>query len=179
MTTTEPTDKLVFFPPPVNDDVPPVASIEVPLSGHACCHNLDDLSCNSDSNNIMTNVNTAKKSLQPSPALSQFWERYDGHDWSNLASSNEKLAASITAFVAISKDVINFPDCQDVRRLLVPLFVTKAPEANGDPRSLAHAVMEVYGLKKKCVDASFISMSSRCCWGFSSTRSSKRTTTDA
>ena len=152
---------MVFFPPPVNeDDVPPVASIEVPLSpGHACCHNLDDLSCNSDSNNIMTNVNTAKKSLQSLPALSQFWERYDGRDWSNLASSNEKLAASITAFVAISKDVINFPDCQDVRRLLVPLFVTKAPEANGNPRSLAHAVMEVYGLKKKCEDAS-LSLSS-------------------
>jgi hypothetical protein len=147
MTSAPSTDKVVLFPPPVE-------SVAVSHSGAAsCCHNLDDPSCDCDDND-MTSVNSTSKSMQSSPAMSKFWESYDGYDWSNLTSSNEKLATAITFFVAASKDIINFPDCHDVRRLLVPLFVTKASEANNDPRSIARTVIETYGLKNSDVDIS-------------------------
>lgn len=158
MTTTESTDNVVLFPPSINDV--PVESIEVSHSGPACCHNLDDPSCDCDDYD-MTSVDTNNNSSsQSSPALSKFWERYDAHDWSNVTSSNEKLIAAITTFVAAAKDVIKFPDCQDVRRILVPLFMTKASEANTDPRSIARAVIETYGLKNSEANSSSLSISS-------------------
>ena len=118
----EPTDTVLWFPPLINDV--PVQSIEVVHAASGCCHKLDDPHCNCEKND-MASVDSTAKSLQESPALTQFWVRYDAYDWSNLASSNKKLAAAITTFVGAAKDVINFPDCQDVRRLLVPLFVTR------------------------------------------------------
>jgi hypothetical protein len=79
--------------------------------------------------------------------LALFWERYDKYDWSNFASSNNKLVAAVTEFVAAAKDVINFPNCQEVRRDLVPVFLTKADEAKKDPRVIARAIIDTYGLK--------------------------------
>ena len=142
------TDEFPFFPP-LQQEVP-VETIIISAADSDCHHKLDDPLCNCD-NNIMpassssTNTNT-NSSLQETPAMSRFWEWVDKYDWNTLAS-REKLVPAVSEFLNASKDVINYPDCQDVRKLLAPVFMTQIPEAMKDPRAIARYVIETYGLK--------------------------------
>lgn len=89
---------------------------------------------------MTSSVNTNKKEALQQPnstPIARFWNRYDKYDWSNFASSNNALVAAVTEFVAASKDVINFLDCQDVWRLFVAVLFTRADEAKKDPRLIA------------------------------------------
>lgn len=161
---TESTDAMPLFPP-LPEDVP-IETLFIFDSGHPLCHHkLDNPSLINNNNTMTSSVTTDKEeALQQANTttpLAHFWDRYDKYNWSNCASSNNALVAAVTEFVAASKDVINFPDCKDVRRLLVPVFLTKADEAKKDPRLIARTIMEMYGLKKNIdVDPSSSSSSS-------------------
>ena len=149
--TTESTEELLFFPP-LRDEVP-VEHVLISDAGPPFCLHKDDDSSNNDDNMTSSSVAT-NHSPQTSPAMARFWDWCDKYDWANVNSSSDQLFAGVTEFVAASRDVIKFPDCQDVRRLIVPVFQIKAAEAKNDPRLIARAIIETYGLKNLEVGSS-------------------------
>ena len=140
--TTESTEDLLFSPP-LRDEVP-VEHVLISDAGPPFCRHKDDDSSNDD--NMTSSSVATNQSPKTSPAMARFWDWCDKYDWANVNASSDKLYAGVTEFVAASTGVIKFPDCQDVRRLIVPVFQIKAAEAKNDPRSIARAIIETYGL---------------------------------